>query len=229
MKRILAVSCLILSTIGFARGEETVVAVNDVFIPKGFDGNDDVEIVLSGEFPNTCYQRPKTELAVRNGKINVDMKAEVVRSRPCIMAVVPYLTTVKIGRVGVGTHEIVINPGHRDAKIARLNVEAPGSASIDNFTYANVTAAEFNGKKLVLSGYHPSSCMKLDRVAVDTNDNRDTVSVMPIIYQDPEFPICDAMIAPFTYEIELPELAAKRILAHVRKLDGNALNFLIKK
>lgn len=60
----------------------------------------------------------------------------------------------------------------------------------------------------------------------------DTLSVMPIIKQNPLNTICARRSVPFSYVVEIPKVdqrAAKdKVLVHVRKLDGNAVNTLLE-
>jgi hypothetical protein len=226
MKKILLVGCLFAASWGFAHGQETVVPVDNVFVPSGFDTNDKTQIFLEGKFPNTCYRRPKTEVTPQNGVLHVSMKATRVPG-PCIQAFVPFLEPVELGNLGIGAHRIVVDNGPSTV-VSSIDVEVPGSSSIDNFTYANVTSVSARDKKIILTGYHPSSCMRLDRIDTKVSETGNTISIMPVIAQNPEQPICDCMIVPFEYEVPLPQMKSSMVLVHVRKIDGNALNYLVK-
>ena len=39
---------------------ETKVPVSHLYVPDGFDSNDNVEMVVSGILPNLCHKSPKT-------------------------------------------------------------------------------------------------------------------------------------------------------------------------
>lgn len=226
----LFIACtLVASLAGHSKYEEVQVGVENVFVPKGFDSNDNVEIVVNGDLPNTCYLRPHGEVKVVNQRVIVEMKATKVTDRNvgCIEALVPYVVAVPLGALAEGVYDIVINVGSDVEQNRVIRVDRPNSSSINNFTYANVTEAHITNEKrtVQLSGVHPSSCMDIERVEIIVNETNDTFSVLPIIKQVE--PICDRMIKPFTYTLLLPEPQASYELVHVRKIDGTALNFIV--
>lgn len=222
---------LTIATSGYsAQQEQVLISLEKVFVPKGFDSNDSVEIIVSGELPNTCYLRPHGEVKIVDNIAIVEIKATKITDEEvvCIMAIVPYMITVPLGQLREGSYDIFINPGTASAKNSSILVERPNSNSINNFTYANVTNVETlsTQRDILIAGFHPSSCMEIDRVEIFSNTNNDTYSVLPIIKQTQ--PICDRMIKPFTYTIHLPNAQKDQQLLHVRKIDGTALNYLVK-
>lgn len=204
------------------------IALEDVHVPLGFDSNDrNVEIVVTGIVPDTCYRRPQGIAKIEGNQISVDMKAVKVSGKDimCIQAVVPYLVTVNLGQLQEGHYDIKVNKGKVSQKDSVLLVDKPGSQSIDNFTYANITAVDvLHGKKtLLLKGAHPSGCMNIDHIEVVPNLNGNTLAILPIVRQDQL--ICDRMMKPFTYEVPLPAtLNDQSVVFHVRKVAGNATN-----
>lgn len=221
-----------IATTGFAvSAEEVIISTNSVHVPQGFDANDHVEVILTGELPNTCYRRPYGDAKVQGDVIKIDIKATKITDPNvlCIQAIVPYMISVPVGSLAQGEYQIEVNPNTTDAKTGALRVETPSSESIDNFTYANVTSVTRlpNSNTLAIAGEHPSSCMSIESVEVIANSTRDTFSLLPIIKQTE--PLCDRSMKPFVQYVELPDLGHKEIVVHVRKLDGNALNFLIAK
>jgi hypothetical protein len=222
--------CLVLTPLFcFSENEEVVINVDNIFIPKGFDSNDDSEITLTGYLPNTCYVRAKAKTDIVGEKIAIEVSATKVNDRNCIMAVVPFILPVKLGVLKTGTHDISVNTFMN----SKITIAQPGSSKIDNFNYANITSVEkVDSTSVLLTGFHPSSCMEFDKVIMEFNDKNDTLSVMPIIKQNPLHTICDRRAVPFSYVVEIPKVdqrAAKdKVLVHVRKLDGNAVNILLE-
>lgn len=226
---LLAVCTFLASTGTFARGEEVQILTDNVHVPKGFDSNDNVEVVLTGTLPNTCYRRPFGEAKISGNQVSIEMKATKLDEKDhfCIMALVPYMVSVPLGHLREGSYKVAVNSGTAEEKDNTIFVERPNSNGIDNYTYANVSSVKnIEGtNKVILEGAHPSSCMVIDRV--DITVNGDTFALLPIVKQVK--PICDTMMQAFSHEIELPGNISDDIVVHVRKLDGTASNFLLKK
>lgn len=225
------VALLVISINVNATSQELVsIDLEKVFVPKGFDSNDNVEIVISGELPNTCYLRPFGDVKTVDNKIIIDLKAYqlVGDDANCIQAIVPYMISVSLGQLAEGRYEIVVNETTPSEKNSAIVVDRPNSASLNNFTYANVTGVKkhINDREILIEGYHPSSCMEIDRVEIITNENQDAYSVLPIIKQVQA--ICDRMIKPFSHTIQLPPAHREQELVHVRKIDGWGFNYIIK-
>lgn len=215
----------------FARSEEVRLEIDNVHIPKGWDSNDqDVQVVVTGELPSTCYRRPHGEAKVIDNQVYIDVSATKIDEKDtfCIMALVPYTVSVPLGRLNEGTYRVAVNPGSDQEKASVLSVEHPNSNSIDNFTYANVTNLKRKGttNTYTLEGVHPSSCMSIERVEIISNLSQDTFSILPIVKQVE--PVCDRMIQPFTYDFELPAVEKSEIVVHVRKIDGTGSNYTFK-
>ena len=47
--------------------EEKVIPIEHVYIPSGFDDNDNVEIVITGFLPNLCHKSPSAKVRVADG------------------------------------------------------------------------------------------------------------------------------------------------------------------
>ena len=233
MKRFLSVFALLMavSSLASTKKEDVMIATNNVHVPRGFDANDYVTLVITGELPSTCYLRPYGEAKIVEGRITITTKAWRVSDpeATCITATIPYMISVPIGSLNQGNYPIAVNPNTSDAKTSTITVEQPGSQNIDNNTYANITNVSYvpESKKLVLEGVHPSSCMELQSVQILANHSKDTFSLLPIIEQVQ--PVCDRTVKPFVHYIDLTELGSKDIVFHIRKMDGNALNYLLNK
>jgi hypothetical protein len=226
---LLSVFVSLIASFAFCESQEEVnIGVTHVFVPTGFDSNDHVEVITTGMLPNTCYVRPQGIAKVAGQNITINVKATKLSGEnvACIQAVVPYMISVSIGQLNEGTFAISVNTGNRMDKYSAITIERANSTSINNFTYANVThITQPHSKKLTIHGVHPSSCMDIDRVEILSNETNDTYSILPIVKQIR--PVCDMMMKPFVYHVELPGEASKEQLAHVRKIDGTAVNFIL--
>lgn len=226
---IFAYAFLTLSVYAYSQ-EQVSIGLNNVYVPKGFDANDSVEIVVVGELPNTCYLRPHGNAKIIGRDVIIEMEATKLSGPDvnCIMALVPYVVSVPLGQMNEGHYDIWVNAGTTSETSSSIFVERPNSNSINNFTYANVTNVQTSAGKdrITIEGIHPSSCMEISRVEIIPNEKLDTYSVLPIIKQTD--PICDQMIKPFNYTIDLPVTQNDGVLVHIRKIDGTALNYLVK-
>jgi len=228
-KRLIAMVCLlgVGNMIAYAGTPvETRVPVEHVFSPKGFDSNDNAEIVISGFLPNLCHKSPRTKV-IRSGKI---VKVELTSlyydaSNPfCPEVVVPFVEVVKLGLLEKGNYKVVVNGGWASDSRSGLQVTEAPSEAIDDFVYAGVEYVEkTEGSRVVeLKGYNPTDCYELDEVKYVDN-GKDTLSVLPMMKRVREH--CPMKMQPFSYEWEVPKtLSAKKILLHVRRLQGGSVN-----
>jgi hypothetical protein len=206
------------------------IDARSVHVPLGFDGNDRSEIAVLVELPSSCHLRPYGEVKVADNEILIDMKAHKVtpsRGINCIQAIIPTLVSVPVGVLSQGQYQVTVNPERQADKKAPLIVSQAGSESIDDHPYANITNVKKSedGLSVILEGYHPSSCMEIARVELVPNAQGDTIAVLPIVNQTE--PVCDTMIKPFTYTLENIKKPHQDLVLHIRKLDGNAVNFKI--
>lgn len=224
-KRLYIAGCsLFVSLSSFAASELVGIHPSQVHVPLGFDSNDKVEVIVTGLLPDTCHRRPTGQVKLQGQDIIVDMKADKVSGRGvyCIKAMVPYMVSVPVGQMPEGSYNVMIETDH--AKSHKLQVDSPSSASIDNFTYANVT----NVKKtqnggLLISGEHPSNCMVLEKVEIIPNETKDTMSVLPIVSKTGDE--CNLVMTPFSVEVPFNVATSGDVVFHVRKIDGTAINF----
>lgn len=87
-----------------ASSKDMPVALNDVFVPGGFDSNSDAYVVVSGIFPNGCYKWKGTN---RNDVSNTEHEITsiaTVSQGMCIQVLVPFTKDVRLGRLTTGSH-----------------------------------------------------------------------------------------------------------------------------
>lgn len=228
----MAASTLLAAPVAEVSTVQTPISADNVFVALGFDSNDESEIFIGGTMPSTCYRRPLGEITSKGkGEIAISLTASKIQDPNviCMMVQVPYLVPVSLGNLPEGVNTIKINAGTPTARTSQITIETPGSTSVDNFTYANVTKVEkiAGSNAIVIEGYHPSSCMDFLTIEVRPNKTGDTYSILPIIQQSEH--ACDRVVVPFLKVVNLPKLEArKEALVYVRKIDGRALHYLFK-
>ena len=226
---LVAVSIVSLSLVSAAQAEpplRVTVPVKHVYVPKGFDDNDGVEIVITGYLPSLCFYAPAATASLKDGKINVDVTAYQSRATNCEMMIVPFMLTVPVGVIPSGTFPIAVNGGTTAQTLTSLHVSRAFSATVDDHIYASVDSIDrVQGTRTVkLRGYNPSDCYELDAVQVGSN-NKDTFSILPVMKKTRTS--CPMKMVPFEYSVQIPTtLAQDEVLIHVRSLKGASANYL---
>ena len=223
---VVAVAGLAFSGAAFA--DSTLVAVDAarVFVPVGFDDNDNTQVVLDGYLPSGCYRLGRPEVAVdpQTRQIKVQAMARYF-DVTCIEARIPYNIVVDVGMLPAGEFTVVTNG---DSMRENLRITESTTAGPDDHDYAPVDSVrirEVAGTDrvvAVIDGRFTNSCMSFDEVKVI--DNGTTLAVLPIIKIDADA-ICNDIILPYRKVVNLPaNMAPGRHLLHVRSLNGHALN-----
>ena len=208
---------------------EKTVYIDNIYVPDGYDSNDNVEVMVEGALPNLCHKSPKVEVHKNGNEVNLKLTSLYYSAENyfCPPAIVPFLLTVNLGILNKGEYKIT--NGNLDGIKKDLKINEASTEDIDDFIYANVDYLEKvrSEKNLIrLKGYHVSDCFELDHVDFSTNKS-DTVIVLPIMRQVSEF--CPRKMMPFEYEVEVPSLVERgKILMHVRTMNGNSYNKLIE-
>jgi hypothetical protein len=229
MKRF-ATFLLILPALAFSAQPNVIDApVKHLYVPHGFDNNDSVEVVITGEFPNTCYTRNTVEVSYQKELINIKVTAlePTNDNRVCAEMIVPFKEVVSLGNLQGGKYKVIVNE-KSDYKLEdELKIVEASSNSIDDYMYAAVDFIEkVSQDKVYLNGYRYSTCIEIDRVEVISN-NKDTLSVLPIMKQVSDF--CPRKMTPYSVpvSIDLSTMTMKAPLIHVRTMDGRSVNTIL--
>jgi hypothetical protein len=211
-----------------------VVGVNAkyLFVPDGFDSNDDVVAVIDGYLPDTCHKlmTPEVTKDAVTGKIQIQAKAKDF-SGACFDVTVPFTTVINLGNLAEGKYTVDAGPV---AGKENLNVKLATKPGQDDFLYAPVENARvaFTPDQAVayLEGRLTSSCMSFDKVEVIPQGK--TIVVLPILQvrnASASEGFCKPVDVPFERKVQLPELAEGRYLLHVRSLNGGSINTVFTK
>jgi len=200
------------------------VPISTIFVPNGFDNNDEVQVVLDGTFPNTCYKLARTEVTPLASGMGFTVKQFARRfSGVCIPTFVPFWTEVTLGRLPTGEHRIVVADGPE----AMVSVVDAPSSSQDDFLYAPVETIELvRGADFTwsvkLHGHLTNTCLELGDVRV--LDQGEVQVVLPIVNKLDRSDCRDADVE-FTKVVALPsQLDSGNHLVHVRSMSGRAIN-----
>lgn len=199
-----------------------------VFTPRGFDNNDNAQIVLDGIFPNTCYKvsEPIVKVDLTNKKIHVKDQALHFTNTVCLYMLVQYFKPINLGVLPEGKYEILVEDKDGNVKKdADLNIAKANSVSPDEHLYAPVEEAwvDQSGQipVLVLRGHFTQSCLRMKEVLM--NDYPDLIEVLPIAEQVPGVACSDALV-PYEERVPLKGGQTGRVLVHIRSLNGQSVN-----
>lgn len=202
---------------------------DNIFLPFGYDSNDNVEIVVTGTLPNSCYKAPSVKLEKSDDTISVFLMANnySLNDGLCREIKIPFTKTISLGVMKEGTYRVIINENTPEEFIGILTVSPSNGDQVDSFIYANVDfiRKNFDKDQVELKGTNPVDCFELDRVEVYDN-GVDTYAVLPILKQTKE--TCLPNTKPFSYVVDLPQtLKNFPILIHVRSMNGRSVNTVI--
>lgn len=199
-----------------------------VFIPPGFDSNDNSQLVVTGDLQDTCYKQGRTTARVDETakKIFVTQEAFKYNSAWCADLPANYVQTVDLGVVKEGKYEVVVNDGNdKPVGMGLMSIAAATSPEPDTNTYApieEVSISNADGKReLTLRGTLQSRCTKLDEVKI-LQRTPGVIEVLPITDLKPGVR-CIRELSDFEKTVALPEIKGPT-LVHIRSLAGGSVN-----
>lgn len=240
MKSVLCALGLALSAAAFgsvmSAPREVPAPVSKIYIPEGFDNNDNTEAVLFGEFPDSCHRVGQSGFRINHSKREVVVWATAFdHSRSgvvCNEVMTPFLQKVSLGVLPDGNYKVVLRK--QPEVQSELHVSKSRTAQPDDFNYAPVDAAYVAHKQneasaLHLVGRFPmllKGCMEIKEVRVYRNP-ADVLVVLPIA-EITEPATSEGCRLDYKYQVSLGgnDFATKSLL-HVRVSNGNSLNQIV--
>ena len=213
----------------WAEDVELNVPASQLFVPVGYDDNDQVEIVVEGYLPDSCHKLGWVEVSKDFDKNTVDLRIIAWKvDETCLDIKVPFTHTVRLGRIGEGKYQVRL----RSQELSRnLSVEKASKGQPDEFLYAPVDSARVAsllpkpGSIAVIEGRFTNTCLKVKEVKVLNHE--ETIEVLPLMELtalDPKGEPCRAEEKQYVVTAPLPEVKSGRHLLHVRSLNGQAVN-----
>lgn len=220
------------------------ISVDKVFVPNGFDDNDNVEVIVHGHFKNSCY-RAGTALGIVDDlskTVEISVKALYYSDENCLQMTIPFTHSVKLGMLPVGTYTASALNATESQPVTFTVVKAPKS-SADDYLYAPVDhvdvltdTTEASKKTLVLQGTFPKiaqGCMFLKEVKAFRSPE-DVLVVLPISDVTYDATYCATRLSPTerrfhsTLDVGNQLISGAEMLVHVRVLNGMSLNKVIE-
>ena len=206
--------------------------INHVFVPVGFDDNDDVTAVIDGFLPSGCHKFAGIAAQFDQARGEIRLEPQVkFENRPCIEARVPFSTVAHLGELDQGDYTVTVPSGgpSSDDLVRDLEVLAAPDSRKDSHDYAPIEEVTFHRKsadrQVTLEGRMTSTCLEWDRV--DLNVTGNTIQILPIV-KTTNYVDCGDTLVEFEKTVNLPPRLGKgRYLLHVRSLSGQAINKVI--
>jgi hypothetical protein len=207
--------------------------VEAIFVPSGFDDNDNVEVVIHGTFPDACHRLESAKADVDKAKrrITISAKSVVDPNEYCVQSLTPFIQPVSLGNLEEGSYQVVY--ANNPEVMESLAVDRRKTESPDDYLFATVENAyidvnrETGKQSLRLQGHFPHyfvGCMVIREVRV-VRDPVDVLVVQPIA-EVVTTDVCDSQPADrsFDYTVGLQEPFQGEGLLHVRTINGSSLN-----
>ena len=218
-----------------ATPEVVLAPVDHLFIPKGFDNNDNIEVIVTGKFPNPCFIKNKVDVDVKGNEIRIEVTS-LLRLNPvmeiCAPLKVPFMEEVTIGNLQAGNYKLIINEGSPIQIKKDLVVGEASSQGVDDHIYAMVEYVDTGftggqGGDAMLMAW-TSDCLELDEVKYISN-GEDSISVLPIMKKIK--PTCSEVNTRLQIPIkfDLTDFPNERVLLFVRTMDGKSQGAFISK
>lgn len=234
----IALFCLTLHSVLFAedpsRPQLVDAPISAVYAPSGFDDNDNVQVVIEGVFPNSCYWAGPVKVAIQGKRIEIKHEAYFVDGH-CYDMMSFYTKVVDIGVLKADHYAIYLPQGgvpsaHLPVKKATQNNK---TGIVDDYLYAPVKKAEIisrNPHLLRLEGIFPNGAMQLDRVIISAPVNH-VIDILPIAKVDEAKVKDQSPPVSFVHQVDLSSIKelgkeSGRFLIHIRALNGLSVNLI---
>jgi hypothetical protein len=219
----------------FAAGERGAAPISDtrsLFVPVGFNDNNEVVVVLDGYLGGDCYElrAPRVNVDLASHRIQVEAMAERVQEY-CHLIALPFTAVVPVGVLPVGTYTVI---GGRGRLHQTLDVVKARVATGDDYPYAGIQSLRVgNGPTedsviAILRGKFTNTCQKIGEMRV--THTGPTIQIQPILAvdgADAHGEPCADKIIGFEKKVEIDGLSRGRYLIHVRSAAGQSRNEVI--
>lgn len=212
-------------------------ALEDVFIPPGFDDTDNVEITFMNTIPNACYlttQVSGTRIDKQSRKITLKVESTVVKADFCAARVSFFPTTVSLGSLPEGEYDLNFETAENEApRSLKFKVSHSANSNRDDFEYASLTintlTIHVNKEKkqieLNLPVVFMDGCYGFKEIKVLQRSNR-VIEVLPIV--ELKTNVCTQALVFTSEPVIIPYSETQvRKLVHIRSANGFSVNRLV--
>lgn len=235
IKSILIITIFLMGTPLLAQEGPYDVAVIEpthVYVPSGFDDNDNAQVVISGYFPNSCYQysAPSYRINEETRRIYIRHNSYVRTTGYCLQMMIPYQAVIDIGRLERGQYDIVfVKSEGTFVKLADLGVAKSTTPAQDDHMYLPVREVLIkrfdSGVLAILRGRYTSPCMHMKEILVNLTETN-IFEILPMAELRDEQ--CSNELRDFEFDVKLDIPKGGEYLVHTRSLSGKAVNVLFE-
>ena len=196
-----------------------------LYIPGGFDSNDNVQFVGEGWFRSSCYRPATTDFKVDQQSKEIEIAPSAFEYYGfCLQVMLPYDRELNLGILNPGTYKIKQNQEIvGEVKVAEAKVTTADEAQYAPINQAFIIKSE-GVYQYGIVGDLTNSCMYLDRVEVIVEPQ--VIVLRPIVGMQPRRSCRDG-IFQFSKFGRLGDVKKGRYLLHVRSMNGNSVNSLV--
>jgi hypothetical protein len=231
---------LIFSSLTFAGSAPEELRLKNVFvISNGYDDNDTVEAVITGELPDICYDLAETKVESDNDGLfiirqymtqkNSD-QCELIRSTHESEKIkVSFTQVVKLGILSAGSYSVKIRR-QISPMIRRFEVIKATNNSVDNMLYAPITTAfipelvyESTATTVIMTGIFSNTCMKLLEENISIIRDGNIFIILPEM-KIKRNGMCQQIQTPLQSYLDLGALSSGEYLLHIRSASGKSIN-----
>ena len=213
-----------------------ITAPKGVYLPQGFDSNDNVEIIFDGYYSNACFRAGLSTVHVDQElqKIYVSDSSLYYGHDFCAAVIVPYSKVTDAGILKPGHYSVLFQHSRENfVESGYMQVVRATTENKDDHLYANVEKIRYiashpeHGPHLVLNGSHTNTCQKVDYINVNQNPESNVVEVLPIALMERGGCEHAPNGIPFEAIAQIDELPPGKHLIHTRILNGRSTNEIV--
>ena len=209
------------------------ITPESVFVPSGFDSNDNAQIFLYGVFTDVCHKvmQPKVSIDRETNQIKIQAVANVRDMCEEMYVNIPYSNTINLGMLPNGKYDIMVLQKGAYHKVNSLQIGNPKSTGgVDDFPYAYIDQIRFDPAgmgtpQVTLYGTIPSTCLAFQEMKIN-HKLESVIDILPILKVRPGV-ACLPSKAPFTQTISLRISHSTPTLLNVRSAGGKSVTQVV--
>jgi hypothetical protein len=207
-----------------------------VFTPRGFDSNDNAQLVVSGSFTGHCMKTRSMDkrIDLQNRRIYITHQVTIEEGCTDLAMYIPYSNVVDLGPLPAGIYEIgAIDDQGRAIRMGSIPINRAAvinTHTTDDRVYAPVTSVSFSMNPsmsepvLTLGGVLTNSCLSAANLEVRQTANN-VIEILPLLNVSRD----NCKMEPSRYQksVTLKGFPATDTLIHIRAMNGQSINRVI--